>query len=691
MALLLRAVDPRELARLRTISDHLALEAHDPAIATTLGAIDPEYPSPGDAAALQMVRDRLRSYLEFHREYPFRVMPTTATSGVLTLAVQRANTAPVRRTLEHVAQHLGIFGATGFGKTTLLAGLLPQLLNAGVRLIVVDRKDDTRALAARDERFLILHPEVALNIIQQPNGVSRAEHISTIVTCFARAFFGGEHLKQVLTDALQQAFAQHEQPSLADVLAVLQRMSAKGDTFTRRDAIAGVSLRLQRFAALYPGLFQTRAGLTLDDLFTHSLYLPITTASEASEFTITFLIHELLFHQRRHQRRGGLAHVLVLDEGLSAWTAHANNIDRQPLLSYVQSMVREYGIGMIVTSTSVQLLDPLLKANLGTQIVMNLTSAAESSEIARTFGLTTEEHEFLNTRLVRGECIIKLADEWRHPILATFPRSTSEKSVSASEWQAVLERTNLLAQRRALAAREEVASTTLPTPAPAPALSSSPPARVAPVVEQTTPPNETSTVSLNERERKILTYIGQRGVLLVTELDAELHLHAMQESRTRKNLRALGLIEEHRIVTRAGRGGTSIALTLTRKAHEELRIARPHLGKGGPAHRYYLRELRDRLGATLEVHEVDAVLTYDSARHEHLAHALGIALNTGDTIAIEIEVSNPRITAPAITTRTTGYAHVVIATLPQHVDRLRTTHPAAHVINVLDLLDEVRA
>jgi Type IV secretory pathway, VirB4 components len=660
-------------------------------IANTLAAIDPEHPVRGDVTALQVVRDRLRAYVEFHREHPFRVMPPDATSGPLTLAVQRANSAPVRRTLEHVAQHLGIFGATGFGKTTLLATLLPQLLTAGVHLIVVDRKDDTRALAARDDRFLILHPEIALNIIQQPTGISRAEHISTIVTCFARAFFGGEHLKQVLTDALQQAFAQYPQPALADVLAILQRMSAKGDTFTRRDAIAGVSLRLQRFAALYPGLFQTRAGVTLDDLFTHSLYLPITTANEASEFTITFLIHELLFHQRRHQRRGGLAHVLVLDEGLSAWTAHASNIDRQPLLSYVQSMVREYGIGMIVTSTSVQLLDPLLKANLGTQVVMNLTSAAESSEVARTFGLTTEEHEFLNTRLVRGECIIKLADDWRHPILATFPRSTSDKSVSVSEWQTALERANLLARRRALAAREEIASTTLPTPAPAPALASSPPAHLAPVVEQTTPPNETSTLSLNERERKILTYIAQRGILLVTELLAELHLHAMQESRTRKNLRAHGVLEEHRIIVRSGRGGTAIALTLTAKAHEVLRLPRARLGKGGAQHRYVLRELRDRLGATLEVHEVDAVLTYDAARHERLAHALGIALNTGDTIAIEVEVSNPRMTAPAITARTTGYAHVVIATLPQHVDRLRTTHPAAHVINVLDLLNQVRA
>jgi Helicase HerA, central domain len=689
------------------ICDQLALERHDPLLASTLAAIDPDHPAAGDAIALQIARDRIRSYLEFHREHPYRVMPPDATQGPLTIGVQRANGAPIRRQLEHFAQHLGIFAATGFGKTTLIASLLPQLLDAGVHLFIVDRKDDTRGFAARDERFLILHPDIACNIIQQPKGISRAEHIATLIACFARAFFGGEHLKQVLTDALQQAFVQREQPALADVMAILQAMGAKGDTFSRRDAITGVILRLQRFAALCPGMYHTRAGLTLDDLFTHSLYLPITTATEASEFAVTFLIHDLLFHQRQAQRRGGLAYMIVLDEGLSTWNAHASNIDRQPLLSYVQSMVREYAIGMIVTSTSVQLLDPLLKANLGTQIVMNLTSAAESSEIARTFGLSPEEYDYLNTRLVRGECIIKLADDWRHPILATFPRTTTEKSVSTSDWSAAIERTNRLAERRALAAREGTASTGQPKPSHARAPSSSPPATVAPAVDHTIAPNDSeltfslntrkvapnkseSTLSLNPRERKILTYVAQRGILLVTELHAELHLHAMQESRTRKNLRALGLIEEHRITTRAGRGGISTALTATKKAHEELRIPRAHLGKGGPAHRYYLRELRDHLGATLEVHETDAVVTIapNNERHARLQRAIGIAHNEGDTIAIEVEVSNPRVTAQRIAERTKHFTHTIVATLPQHLAALRTTH--AHVISILDLLERIR-
>src|SRR4029079_797463 len=149
-------------------------------------------------------------------------------------------------------------------------------------------------------------------------------------------------------------------------------------------------------------------------------------------------------------------------------------------------------------------------------------------------------------------------------------------------------------------------------------------------------------------------------------------------------------IEEHRIIVRSGRGGTAVALTLTAKAHEALRLPRAHLGKGGAQHQYILRELRDHLGATLEVNEIDAVLTYDPERHARLRRALNIAFNAGDTIAIEVEVSNPRITAPAISERTKSYAHVVIATLPQHISRLRTTHRGAQVVNVFDLLAEVR-
>jgi len=95
---------------------------------------------------------------------------------------------------------------------------------------------------------------------------------------------------------------------------------------------------------------------------------------------------------------------------------------------------------------------------------MNLTSAAESGEIARTFGLTPREHEYLNTKLTKGTCIIKLADAWRHPILATVPRNTADKAVAPSTWAAAHEGTRTIArQRQALAAREEDESNGQPT------------------------------------------------------------------------------------------------------------------------------------------------------------------------------------------------------------------------------------
>jgi hypothetical protein len=524
----------------------------------------------------------------------------------------------------------------------------------------------------------------------------------TLIACFARAFFGGEHLKQVLTDALQQAFVQREQPALADVMAILQTMGAKGDTFSRRDAITGVILRLQRFAALCPGMYHTRAGLTLDDLFTHSLYLPITTATEANEFTVTFLIHDLLFHQRYAQRRGGLAYMIVLDEGLSTWNAHASNIDRQPLLSYVQSMVREYAIGMIVTSTSVQLLDPLLKANLGTQIVMKLTSAAESSEIARTFGLSPEEHEYLNTRLVRGECIIKLADDWRHPILATFPRTTTEKSISTSDWSAAIERTNRLAQRRALAAREGIESNWQPTPSHDAAPSSSPPARIAPVVEKAkVPPNASLRVALNKHATALMQDVADHPYTLTTPAFRRCNLRLSEGERAKTTVTNLGFLESHRVRTGAGRGKTGSALRLTPAGWQWLGRKPPKGTRGGDSvqHAFIVHQLAALIPrSTIETLSVDLVIPYNTADHAHLIDALRalsartIALNNGDLLAIEVECSRPTITAPRNVTRNTGFALTILATLGKTKELQRTIVDTEHVliVDVLRLLDALR-
>ncbi|HEX8171007.1 MAG TPA: hypothetical protein VF824_10750 [Thermoanaerobaculia bacterium] len=52
-------------------------------------------------------------------------------------------------------------------------------------------------------------------------------------------------------------------------------------------------------------------------------------------------------------------------------------------------------------------------------------------------------------------------------------------------------------------------------------------------------------------------------------------------------------------------------------------------------------------------------------------------------------MSNPRITATRIAERNKHFAHIIVATLPQHLAALRSTHP--HVVSILDLLDEVRA
>lgn len=710
MALLVRPVDPRDLAQLREISDRLGLDRHDPLIANTLRQIDPERPAVGDWEALQSVRARVRTFIEFHRNHPFKVMPRGALQGSITVAFQRANGAPILRGLEHCAQHLGVFGATGFGKSTFIIHLLRQLLALGVKLIIPDRKDDTRALAAADERFLILYPDVPFNLIQRA-GPSLAEHITNIVLCFARAFFGGEHFKQVFTEALERAFAKLDHPCLGDVLAIVEAMSTKGDTFARRDAITGLILRLKRFAALFPGMFTTRVGITLDQLFARSVYLPITMTNEGSELALTLLVHQLLFHKRREQQRGGLTHVIVLDEGLSSWNAQANNIDRQPLLSYVQSMIREFSIGMIVSSTSIQLLDPLLKSNLGTQVVMNLTNAAESSEVARTFGLTPEEHQHLNTQLVRGECLIKLASDWRHPILATFPQDTTTKQVAPAVWNEAIARTNRLAPSNSvevLAAREEVEPMGQQPAAPAPPASPSP-TIAAPVLR--TEPSKTEAkartpvppraLELTATELALLRVIGSAAVITTTAAYEQASLHPQVGTRARTKLVTLGFAEQDRLRVHGRRGGSAVGLRLTAAGYERAGIRRPHGTRGHDSlqHEYLVRALAAAIpGSVIEAilgtKSVDLLLSTATSveKRSTIASVAGIAILPPNS-AIEVEVSSAERTGLVNIekNRAVGVTLTILAVMPEAVDEIREIVSSdVPVVSVFALLEALR-
>jgi hypothetical protein len=684
MALLARRLDERELNQLRDLADRFALDRHDPTIAAALQHVDPAHPTAGDGALIALARDRIRAYTEYHRQVPFRVVPASVLQAGIVLAQQRANHVPITITTEQLTRHLLLAGGTGFGKTTLIRQVLRQLQTLGIKRFTIDRKDDTRRNAIDDPNCLILHAGARYNPLQKPAYLSLAEHLTLFVQCFARSFFGGEHLKQALTEALQRVFSEQSHPCLADVPPILERLLQKATTFTRRDALQGLLLRLQRFALVFPTPCTTRRGVATDELFRHSLHLPVSLQSEPDDFLFTLLVHHLFLYQRSRQARAGLEYVIVIDEALHLWQARASNIEHQPLLSMLQSMVREFGIGLIVATTSLQVIDPILKANVFAQIAMSMTNHFETSEVASSFGMTNEEHAYFSTKLQRGECIIKLADGWRYPLLGHFPPDHDSKEVREGEWREAQERINAIAPEEthpeSLASREEVQDNRQPaTAAPSPSASH---ASAAPLIKP---------IALNTHAETLLRHTARAGVALTTEAFRDLDLHPQAGTRAKKQLLDLALLEEERITIRRGRGGTGVAIRPSKSGYERAGVKR-HGTRGGDSvqHEYLVRALAKRIsGARIDARAgtkaCDLLIPYNDEKHQQLATLLGITPRNGEFLAIEVEVSDPERTAPRNIARNddAGITNTIIATMTP----LRRTPPGAVVVDVFALLE----
>lgn len=659
----------------------------DGSLQRLLGGINERYPNAGDLHVLRVVQRRFELLQLGVGERGFLPLRPGVLNGPYELATDVISGLPVRAARSHLARTTVVTGATGTGKTTLLHGIVEQALADGVNVWTIDAKDDSQQLAVRNERTLIIDAHAPFNLLQRPSFLSKPEHQAVFTSVFARSFFGGEHLKQIVSRAFEQL---DDHGTFEDLATNIERSVAKNGTYAERDATRGGLQRAYRVKQLYPGLYQTRHGLRIEDLCTRPIYVPIKIQTEVDEFIFSYLIHLLFLYQRHRAERAELSHLIQMDEGMLSWSRNTNTkIEGVPLLSYVQSMIREFGIGMLISSTSTHLLDPLLKSNAFLRIALNVTDHLEATEIARTFGLSEPQREYFHRGLTRGECIIKFADDWHEPVLATFAARTQRKTATLVEWEAAKRRTTALIPppprpvELTAAAREGVTGQPAPVERPAP----SPPPTFATAVAK--------TPLLNAAQRAFLLFVAERGITLVTEAYESLHLKPMQGNRIQKRLIALNLLTATRIRIGSGRGREATGLTATDTAYNILGIKRPHLGRGGPQHAWLVRSLRDRItAASIETQGADIAIAYNSTTHASLLQALratrpDLMLKDGDAVAIEIEL-DPARTADRNLRRNDAFRLTIVGARPADLptaQRIAARYTNALAVDIYALVE----
>lgn len=660
-------IDPKAHHALLLFLDEYHVLEHQPRLAAMLRSINVDTPTALDVHLWNGLREEVARFQTFHQEYPFPV----ATPGLLggrkyDLGLRQKADGQTITLDDDELQRSGILpGPTGEGKTTLLHHVIKGARRGGAHVIIIDPKGDAQDLAATDEDFLILTPDVALNILAPDQSLSLTEFITLLIDVGATTLYAGEDYKQVMSKAYEQALTTAG-ATMHDVIAAISALPNKGETYKFRDAQRGAEERHQRLINRYPGL-HTSGAPGLDALFDRSMYVPLTHMTETEDFLVTLLVRRL-FHYHEQHRGTGLRHLVTVDEGVLSFRNRADTITGRASLSSLQGMGRSMGISFYVTTNALRLTDEGLRSNVYLTAAFRPANGEDASHLKRALSLNDTQTAYLN-QMPRGEVLLKIG-RVPHPIIATFDAIPTTRDDGA--YERAQARTREYVAARTAAAKEEVTRQQPALPAPP---------RLLPAAEE-------PKIALNTNEEKLLRFIGEHRVVLTTECD----LHPQVLMRAKKKLLTLGLITEERITARQGRGGQANALGLTPSGTSWLRLTTGGAGGGGLQHQYLARQLIEYIpGAAREVSlggkRVDVLVTYTD-EHAWIAAVAGIAPNDGEHVAIEVEVSQPQKTAPSNIekNRAAGVAFTITAVLPSEVGRTRAALPDAIVVNIFDLL-----
>jgi hypothetical protein len=648
------------------------LRDHDPVIAHLSDALQRAGPALHDQLATTL-QARVQPFLAYHRDHPFPAAPRSVLTGPITLGTQAANQAEIGLSLADVNLHGMIVGPSGSGKTTVLRHLAAGLLNEGIRLAVIDTKEDFGWLLQRED-VLLIDETTPWNFLATPAFLTPAAHRDEVIDLLLARFYGGAAQRAILEETWD-----HDAPaSLADWVVRIEQHASPKERAGRADARQGAIARLRRFA--HHHAFTTRTGISWETLLKHTFLVRSRGFDDVARFQFDLLArYSFLANRARHHTT--LDRVLLIDESYDLMSEHQDGIRSIDPLQRLKQLGREFGIGTITTTVTLNGLSDLARASTHWHIALPPNNHEEARAIMRVLGLDDEQAtSFL--RLRRGEALLRIGT-WPAVVHLLIPPHTTIKHATDDDITAARERTNRHA----------------PTPQPAPPV---PTAHVATTPAQVALPLP-PVLALNTREEAFLRYACERGVILVTEAYDHLSLRPTQGDRVKTNLLALGLLtQEPPIRCRSGRGSTATPLRPTPTAYARLHLTPPKLGRGGgPQHQYLLRELQDHLGARVEIHGADAVLSYNAKQHEHLITTLDpittrIAPNTGDVLAIEVELTTKHIAANLARNTKHGFAATIILTLPRDLEQtkrcvqhLKPAHPVL-IGDALHFLDQIR-
>lgn len=334
----------------------------------------------------------------------------------------KGSSAPVWYPFAEFLKHMLILGRTGSGKTNLIYWIVYQLSKkCGVWMF--DRKEDFRHLLQLNKDMYVfdLMQDFCFNPLQPPPYFHPKKWVEMVTELYCRINSLLGVSQNMLFTACDKLFEDRgiydggrDYPSFFELYDALKKMilARWSRSAGSRDSLCN---RFEATLATNKSLYDCSIGFDLESLLNKTVVFELAGLMETqANFWINLLLHWVFAYRIGKKERGSqLRNIVVFDEAKAVFSPFENpNLGLAPI-TYMVSMLREFGVGIIAADQTAQLNNSIF-ANSQLKILFSLGSGDDLLKAARSMGLDAEQAAYSHNLGV-GEAIVR-----HHKIGKTF-------------------------------------------------------------------------------------------------------------------------------------------------------------------------------------------------------------------------------------------------------------------------------
>ena len=324
-----------------------------------------------------------------------------------------------------LTRHLGIFGSTGTGKTTLSKNILRDLIRREIPFIVFDWEKTYRELLHEHKNIKIftVGADTApfyFNYFKMPNGITYKEYVKSIIEVFNRAYIGGAGSDSVLLKVFDSIYRQNDVPTTKDALDTLTE-DMQGNLRGREMLWKQSSLRMLEFLC-YGGtgdMVNAKEFYPIEKLLNGHIIFELGALSSSNDkrfFIEMFTLWYFLYKEIQGIEDEKLKHVIVFEEFHNI----VDNSKKDDLIQRIFRQIRKYGTALVIIDQTPSLIPTAVFENLYTKVSFSLNHKRNVSAIADAMYMTHDESRYIGL-LKTGQAICRLMGRYAYPFLIDIP------------------------------------------------------------------------------------------------------------------------------------------------------------------------------------------------------------------------------------------------------------------------------